>query len=1180
VVTSTKIMDGNEAVAYIAYKVTETIIIYPITPSTPMGEHSDKWATNNINNIWGITPQIIEMQSEAGVAAALHGAIKTGSLATTFTSSQGLLLMLPNMYKISGELLPTVIHVASRAISTHGLSIFGDHSDVMGVRHSGFIMLASSSVQEAHDFALIAHAAVFETRIPILHFFDGFRTSHEMTNISCIDENTIKIMLNEDLILEHRNRALTPENPTLNGTTQNADVYFQGRERSNQFYSEVPRIIKKYMHLLSNITGRKYSLVKFYGDKCAERIIIIIGSGSRTAIQTVDELNKLGEKIGVIQISLYRPFPIYDLIQSLPSHVYAIAVMDRTKEPGAPGEPLYQDVITTLVESNMLHTCKVVGGRYGLASKEFTPAMVKGIFDNLKEYNPKNHFTVGIKDDITFSSINYDVNFHIKNDMEKNIIFYGIGSDGTIGSGKSIIKIIGDETNLYVQSYFVYDSKKYGGKTEVHIRFSKNCIDAPYLIGAADFISCNQWKLIFSEFLLNTAKDHSVFLLNTPYSCNNIWLNLPEKIIKQIVQKKLKFFIIDADKIASLNGLESKISTIMQTCFFMIFFNHNHTTNITIDKIKEVVTKTFLYKGQETVEKNLNSIELILHYLFEVKYSSDILLKYTNQDIKNHNIPVEIEKRIIPLIMNGNGNNLPVSSMPCGGVFPTGTAKWDKRIVDPQMIPQWNAEMCIQCGQCSTICPHSIIRSKLLKQDLMQSAPSGFQTAKYKKVTNEDYLYRLQIYNDYCTGCGLCHEICPIKYQEQDGEYKKAINLIHKDTIIESKEVENLKFFTAAKHYNVNKFTEGKIQDLQYLLPYFEFSSACPGCGETPYLKMISQLYGSRMLIANATGCSSIYGGNLPTTPWTYDNNGRGPAWANSLFEDNAEFGYGFKLSENKQRELAIKLLNEFSEYIGHDLVSDTVQNINETHKDKIIKQYSRILEIKNRLKTIAHHDKVKHLNQLLTYLIKRSIWIIGGDGWAYDIGYGGLDHVLASGEDVNILVLDTSVYSNTGGQSSKATPLGAVAKFSSSGKKLPKKDLGMIAMTYKNVYVAQIALAANPLQALRVINEAENYNGPSLIIAYCHCIAHGYNLQNAVRQQKLAVKSGFWPLYHYNPKAKQPLKIDALIDPNISIKDFICNEGRFKHLLKPSNGKFLKHLEHTIKQNWQQLQNLAALSY
>jgi pyruvate:ferredoxin (flavodoxin) oxidoreductase, homodimeric len=1177
-----KIMDGNEAAAHIAYKVTEINVIYPITPSTPMGEFADQWAAEGMKNIWGTVPQVIEMQSESGAVGALHGALQTGALATTYTASQGLLLMLPNMYKISGELTATVIHVASRSLAAQALSIFGDHGDVMGVRDTGFAMLASGGVQEAHDLALIAHAVTLEARVPFLHFFEGFRVSHEINKIETITDEQIREMIDESLVLEHRQRALNPDHPCVRGTSQNPDVYFQGREVGNSFYAKTPALVEKYMDKFAKLSGRQYRLMQYYGDPAAERVIVIIGSGAKTVINAVNRLVAQGEKIGVVQIYLYRPFSVAHFIQTLPISVKSIAVLDRTKEAGSAGEPLYQDILTAVSETFSLGKSpfkngypKIVGGRYGLSSKEFTPAMVKAVFDELKKDSPKNHFTIGINDDVTNNSLVYDANFMIMDDQQKCAVFYGLGSDGTVGANKNTIKIIGDETDLYVQGYFVYDSKKSGSKTVSHLRFSPKIISAPYLVMVADFIGCHQFNFINSKTMLDNAALGGTFLLNSPFGPNEIWDHLPRVVAEKIIAKKLKFYVIDAYKVATATGMGSRINTIMQTCYFAI--SGILPREEAINKIKDAIVKTYKRKGEEVIKQNFAAVDQTLANLFEVKVPDKVSPQsYELSPTISPKAP-EFMQKITAMLMEDQGDKLPVSALPIDGTYPSGTAKWEKRNV-AAVVSEWNSELCVQCGQCSLICPHGVIRAKHCSIENLANAPTSFKTAKCRAKEFANDQFRLQIYVEDCTGCGLCHEVCPVVSKEDRNI--RAIMLTPKAPRLEA-ERKNIDFFETIPYSDRREVDSANVRGVQYLQTYFEFSGACAGCGETPYVKLISQLFGDRMLVANATGCSSIYGGNLPTTPWAFDSAGRGPAWSNSLFEDNAEFGYGFRLSEDKQQELGLELLKVFADQIGHDLVDAMVQGVKENDEKSIFAQRHRIAELKVKLSQIKD-PRAKHLHALAKHFIRKSIWLMGGDGWAYDIGFGGLDHVLASDRNVNILVLDTEVYSNTGGQASKATPRGAVAKFAAAGKSSARKDLGMMAMTYGSAYVAQISLGANPTQAVRAIIEAENYAGPSLIIAYSHCIAHGYNLRNGVDQQKLAVNSGFWPLYRYHPdRIKQnlnPFQLDSK-EPAVSVRDYIYNEARFKSLVSqhPERAEeLLKQLQEDVNRKWKTYADMA----
>ena len=1182
--TKMKVMDGNEAAAHIAYRVTELSAVYPITPSTVMGELADQWSAEGVKNIWGVVPKVVEMQSEGGAAAALHGALQSGALATTYTASQGLLLMLPNMYKIAGELTPAVIHVSARSIACQGLSIFGDHSDVMSARDTGFALLASGSVQEAHDLALIAHAATLKARVPFLHFFEGFRVSHEINKVTPITDEQIRAMIDEELVLAHRKRALNPDSPCLRGTAQNPDVFFQGRESVNPFYQQLPIIVNEYMERFAKLTGRKYEVMSYYGASDAKQIIVIMGAGSKTVKQTVDYLNALGEKVGLIQVYLYRPFHLAQFIKILPKTVETITVLDRTKEPGSLGEPLYQEILTALAEgvsSGELKpnngSYKVVGGRYGLSSKEFTPSMVKAIFDAAKNSVTKNHFTIGINDDVTGSSLDYDPLFEVNQEGVSASVFYGLGSDGTVGANKNTIKIIGQETDLYVQGYFVYDSKKSGSKTVSHLRFSKKPIEAPYLVSKANFIGCHQFGFIDSETMLDNAAPGATFLLNSPFGPEEIWNHLPRVIEEKILNKKLKLYVIDAYQVASATGMGARINTVMQTCFFAI--SGILPREEAIAKIKDAIVKTYKYKGEEVVNKNFAAVDQTLAKLFEVKVPAQVspnayeLTKTVNPDTS------EFFNQVIAKIIDEKGEELVVSAMPVDGTYPTGTTKWEKRNVS-QDVAEWNEELCIQCGQCGLICPHGVLRSKHFSAESLKAAPSSFKTVPCRLKEFSDHQFRLQVYVEDCTGCKLCQVVCPAT-SKQDKNIKAIMVTPKADRLLAERD--NIKFFETIPYSEKTAIETSTVRGLQYLMPYFEFSSACAGCGETPYLKLVSQLFGDRMLVANATGCSSIYGGNLPTTPWTCNDQGRGPAWSNSLFEDNAEFGFGFKIAQDRQQELALELLSQLKSTLSADeLIESTIGGVEAASELEIIEQRARISKLASLL--ARRQDPVaKNLLGVIEYLVKRSVWIVGGDGWAYDIGYGGLDHVLASGANVNVLVLDTEVYSNTGGQASKSTPRGAVAKFAYSGKGLARKDLGMIAMTYGSVYVAQIAIGANPAQTIKAVIEAEAYPGPSLILAYSHCIAHGYELSKGPEQQKMAVNSGFWPLYRYNPARVQeglnPLQIDSK-EPTVAVTEYARNEARFKSLMtkSPEHAEFLlKELQDDVNERWRMLTYLTA---
>jgi len=1169
-------MDGNEATAHVAYKVSEASIIYPITPSTPMGELADQWAAEGKKNLWGMIPCVVEMQSEGGAAGALHGAIQTGALVTTFTGSQGLLLMIPSMYKIAGELTPAVIHVASRSLACQALSIFGDHSDVMATRSTGFAMLCSGSVQEAHDMALIAHAATLEARVPFLHFFEGFRTSHEVNKIKVLTDQHIKAMIDDNLILAHRKRALNPNHPFIRGSSQNPDVYFQARETVNSFYQITPKIVLKYMKRLAQLTGRKYNLVNYFGHSNADRVVVIMGSGSKTVVETINYLAKRGGKLGVIQINLYRPFPNQQFLAALPKTVKAIAILDRTKEPGASGEPLYQDVVTVLNEALLQKT--LIGGRYGLSSKEFTPAMVKAIFDELGKDKPKNHFTIGIDDDVTKTSLQYDPNFITESDKVVRCVFYGLGSDGTVGANKNSIKIIGDGTDFYAQGYFVYDSKKSGSRTISHLRFGPKPISSPYLIQSANFIGVHQFNFVYKTDVLKLAANNATLLLNSPYKAEEVWQYLPCSMQQTIIKKKLSFYVIDAYSVAQGAGMGNRINTVMQTCFFAL--SRVLPKDKAIAKIKQAIHKTYINKGEDVVKKNYAAVDKSLENLYEVKVPNHIskTMCVEMPRVVSSKAP-EFVHNVTAKMMADQGDQLPVSALPADGTYPSGTTKWEKRSVS-LFVADWDPETCIQCGRCSLVCPHGVIRSKYYDKKLLKKAPTDFKSASLKGKNTKNKQFTLQVYVEDCTGCALCNYICPAKSKQKVGA--KAINMTAQKPILES-ERKNIEFFETLPYVKRDEVNTLTVAGVQYLEPLFEFSGACSGCGETPYVKLVSQLYGDRMLVANATGCSSIYGGNLPTTPWTCNSDGRGPAWSNSLFEDNAEFGFGFKITEDQHKIQAKTLLQELAKGIGGNLAKDILAHVDDNNEKEIFTQRDRIIKLKQKLRTIKKKT-AKQLLLLADHLVHRSIWIIGGDGWAYDIGYGGLDHVLASGRNVNVLVLDTEVYSNTGGQASKATPRGAIAKFAASGKKTPVKDLGLMMMAYGYIYVAQIAFGADPAHALRAIIEAENYDGPSLIIAYSQCIAHGINMRLGIHQQELAVASGYWPLYRYNPdlekQGKNPFVLDSK-PPSIPLKDYMYNEIRFKGLAQrdpKEAARLLKAAQDDVNRRWQKYEKLAKL--
>ncbi|MEA3456220.1 MAG: pyruvate:ferredoxin (flavodoxin) oxidoreductase [Campylobacterota bacterium] len=1155
-------IDGNEAVALVAHKINEVIAIYPITPSSPMAELSDTYSSRGERNIFGSVPDIMEMQSEGGASGSVHGALQTGALTTTFTASQGLLLMIPNMYKIAGELTSTVFHVAARSLAAQALSIFGDHSDVMSVRQTGFALLSSGSVQEAHDFALISQAASLRSRIPFLHFFDGFRTSHEESKIELVDIETMKAMIDETLVTEHRARALTSDNPFIRGTAQNPDVYFQGRETVNSYYDALPRIVEEEMKRFGELTGRHYNLFDYIGDPDAERVIILMGSGAEAAHEAVEYFTAKGEKIGIIKVRLYRTFSIEHLIDAMPKTLKAIAVLDRTKEVGAAGEPLYLDIVTSLSELNEQEELpfempRIIGGRYGLSSKEFTPAMVKAVFDELSKENPKNHFTIGIHDDVTHTSLEWDEQLSIENDDVLRSIFFGLGSDGTVGANKNTIKIIGDGTDHYAQGYFVYDSNKSGSMTTSHLRFGPDPIRSTYLISNANFVACHQSVFLEKIDILKYASHGATFLLNTPFSKEIAWSKLPQKVQKEIIEKELEFYIIDAYSVARKTNMGRRINTVMQTCFFAI--SGVLPREEAIAKIKESIESTYGKKGKKVIEMNYAAVDGTLDNLYkiEVPATSDSTIGIRPPVKGDFNSFVE---KITAKLIEGEGDQLKVSEIPVDGTWPSGTTQYQKRNIATE-VPQWDADVCIQCNKCVIVCPHAAIRSKVIGEERLASAPEGFHFTKAKGKTFEpDEQFTIQVAVEDCTGCALCVEVCPAKNKSQTN--LKAINMVPQEPVREEGVV-NWDYFMELPHYDRNKLDHSKLKETQFLEPLFEFSGACPGCGETPYVKLASQLFGDRMVIANATGCSSIYGGNLPTTPWKKNAQGLGPAWSNSLFEDNAEFGLGFRLAIDKHTQNAKDLLLELREMAGSEL-TDTILNSKQHDEPEIFEQRERVALLKEKLAD-SQDVKTKRLLSLADYLVKKSVWMMGGDGWAYDIGYGGLDHTLASGKNVNILVLDTQVYSNTGGQESKATFTGAVAKFAAGGKAQLPKDLALMAIAYENVYVARISMGANDAQTVKAFIEAERYDGPSIIIAYSHCVAHGYDLKYGMDHQKLAVDAGLWPLFRYNPElaleGKNPMQIDYK-GPKIDVKNFMYQEMRFKMVEKINAGAAKVYLE------------------
>jgi pyruvate-ferredoxin/flavodoxin oxidoreductase len=1174
------IIDGNEAAAHVAFKTNEVCAIYPITPSSNMGELADQWVAEGRKNIWGSVPHVIEMQSEGGAAGAVHGALQTGALTTTFTASQGLLLMIPNMFKIAGELTSAVIHVSARSLACQGLSIFGDHSDVMSVRGTGFAMLCASSVQEVMDMALVAQAATLEARVPFLHFFDGFRTSHEVNKVCMLSDDEIRAMIDEKLVAGHRARALTPDHPVIRGTAQNPDVYFQARETVNPFYDAVPGIVEKVMQKLASVTGRGYRLFEYFGAPDAERVIVLMGSGTETARETLDYLLAKGEKIGVLQVHLFRPFSARHFLAALPKTAKALAVLDRTKEPGGAGEPLYQDVMTVLGEAlaegalPLKAMPRVIGGRYGLSSKEFTPAMVKAVFDELKKDKPKNHFTVGIHDDVSHTSLAYDPAFMTESDRVVRAMFYGLGADGTVGANKNSIKIIGDETDNFAQGYFVYDSKKSGSQTISHLRFGPDPIRSTYLIQSANFVGCHQFNFVEKNDVLKAAAPGAVFLLNGAYGPDEVWNKLPRPAQEQIIAKKIRFYVIDAYKVAVDTGMGGRINTIMQTCFFAI--SGVLPREEAIEKIKGSIKKTYGRKGEDVVRKNFEAVDHTLSHLYEVKVPASVTATHGLAAAVPAEAP-EFVQKVTARMIAGLGDDLPVSAMPADGTYPVGTTKWEKRNIS-QSVPVWIPDICTQCGMCVLVCPHSVIRAKITNADTVAKAPAGFLAVPLKgKDIPAGTLYTLQVAAEDCTGCALCVGVCPAKSKEHVGV--RAINMKPKDPILEASRKHWAFFEKLPEHQGPMDFTMTK--DIQFKDPLFEFSGACTGCGETPYVRILSQIVGDRLLVANATGCSSIYGGNLPTTPWTKNTAGRGPAWSNSLFEDNAEFGLGMRLTLDKHREFAGELLMTLLKDVGSEFAA-SILNAGQKTDAEIEAQRRRVADLKQKLKGIARPE-AQHLLTIADHLVRKSVWVLGGDGWAYDIGYGGLDHVLASGRNVKVLVLDTEVYSNTGGQMSKSTPRGAVAKFAASGKKLGKKDLGLLAISYGNVYVARVAMGANPRQTLRAFVEAEAYDGPALIIAYSHCIAHGINMENGFKQQKLAVDSGHWPIYRYNPAlagaGQNPFSLDCKA-PTVPLKDYAYNEVRYRmlsHSDPAEADRLIKLAQEDVRQRWKVYEDMAA---
>ncbi len=1178
-------MDGNTAVAHVAYRVNEVCAIYPITPSSTMAELADQWIAEGVQNIWGNVPVVQEMQSEGGAAGAVHGSLQSGALTTTFTASQGLMLMLPNMFKIAGELTPTAFHVAARSVATSALSIFGEHSDVMAARQTGFAMLASGGVQEAHDLALVAQAATLKARVPFAHFFDGFRTSHELNTFSLLTDDQIRAMIDDDLVREHRARALSPEHPFVRGTAHNPDTFFQTREAVNPYYAATPGIVLEAMERFASIAGRHYRLFEYEGAPDAERVLVLMGSGAETARETVKALAAKGEKVGAVQVRLYRPFSAEHLLAELPESVVSIAVLDRTKEPGAPGEPLYLDVVAALADAvargERPFMPRVVGGRYGLSSKDFTPAMAKAVFDGLKRQDGGNaialrhSFTVGIDDDLSGTSLDIDEAFSIEPDSVTRAVFYGLGADGTVGANKNSVKILAEDAGRFAQGYFVYDSHKSGAQTVSHLRFGPDPIKAPYLIGQSGFVACHQFTFLERQDVLRLAAPGGVFLLNCPHGPDDVWDHLPRSVQQTIIDKKLRFYVIDASSVARGVGLGSRTNTILQTCFFAI--SGVLPREAAIEHIKQSIRKTYGSKGEAVVKKNFAAVDGTLERLFEVTVPDTVTATEDLPPVVPDDAP-DFVKQVTAPMLAGRGDEIPVSLVPADGTFPSGTAAYEKRNIADE-VPVWREDLCIQCGQCSFVCPHSVIRSRYYHEDALDGAPETFKSAPVNARGYPEARFSLQFYVEDCTGCALCVEACPAFSPREPGI--KAINMADKAPLVADEQA-NVAFFETLPVNDRARVDFANVRGVQFLEPLFEFSGACAGCGETPYVKLLSQLFGDRAQIANATGCSSIYGGNLPVTPWTKDGEGRGPAWSNSLFEDNAEFGLGFRLAADKHLELARELLIRLAPEVGEDLAREAL-DAPQIHESEIRAQRIRVAELKTKLLALDNED-ARHLLSVIDHLVRRSVWIVGGDGWAYDIGYGGLDHVLASGRDVNILVLDTEVYSNTGGQSSKATPLGAVAKFAASGKRVQRKDLALQAIAYGNVYVAQVAMGANPQQTLDAFREAEAYAGPSLILAYSHCIAHGINMRFGMKQQDLAVASGYWPLMRYNPAMRaigeNPFRLDSP-RPTASLKDYAYNELRYASLAatRPEEAaELLAAAQKSVSDKYLQYEDLAAL--
>ncbi|CAL8975727.1 Pyruvate-flavodoxin oxidoreductase [Propionicimonas sp. T2.31MG-18] len=1171
------IIDGNEAAASAAYRLNELCSIYPITPSSTMAELADEWSAKRQANVYGMVPTVIEMQSEGGAAGALHGALQGGALSTTFTASQGLLLMIPNMYKIAGELTSTVLHVAARSLAAQGLSIYGDHQDVMAVRQTGFAMLNSSTVQEAHDTAAIAQLATLRSRVPFVHFFDGFRTSHEENSVELLTDTQLRTLVPEDLVQAHRRRALSPEHPYIRGTAQNPDTYFQGRESANPYYLEVPGIVKQAMDEFAALTGRGYDLVEYYGDPEADRVVVIMGSGAQTVRSTVEYLCAHGQKVGVVQLRMYRPFPTEQVLAAIPASARVVAVMDRTKEPGAGGEPLFLDIASAIGEAHAAGRRPamplLVGGRYGLSSKEFTPAMVVGVFDELALPAPRPRFTVGINDDVTMLSLPYDASLDLEDPATLRAVFYGLGSDGTVGANKNSVKILGAIEGTYAQGYYVYDSKKSGSRTVSHLRFGPKPIEAPYLVSKAGFIGCHHWSILERVDVLEFARPGTVLLVNTPYERTEVFAHLPLPMQRRIIELGIELWAIDANLVARRAGMGRRTNTVLQTCFFAI-------SNVlpraeAIEEVKRTIRKTYARKGADVVAKNEAAVDASVEHLHRIEVPAEPVGEVAMIPPVPADAP-EFVRNVTASMLLGTGDDLPVSALPVDGTYPSGTTKYEKRNIS-DIIAEWDPESCIQCGNCAFVCPHAVLRAKYYTESALDGAPDGFPSAPLNAAGFPGSRYTLQVYAEDCTGCGLCVEACPVKPLGSGGS-RKAINLA--PVMERSKEKENVRFFETIPVNRRSRIDFANVRGTQFLEPLFEFSGACSGCGETPYLKLLTQLFGGRATVANATGCSSIYGGNLPTTPWSSNKYGRGPAWSNSLFEDNAEFGLGLRLAADLHTATARRRLEALRDELGDQTV-DAILDAPQQYESELSQQRARVDALKALLNTMSG-PAVEDLRSVADHLLRRSVWIVGGDGWAYDIGSAGVDHVLASGRNVNILVLDTEVYSNTGGQASKSTPLGAVAKFAAAGKGTTKKDMALQATAYGNVYVARVAMGADPQQTLKAFREAEAYDGPSLILAYSHCIAHGIDMRKGLDQQYAAVASGHWPLMRYNPVLRAAGKNPFLLDsprPRMPLREYHTRELRFRMLMNsdPESAERLLELgQEQVNRRWAEYEEMA----